>query len=68
MSWLITYQMYEYNRLQGNAKTVVTEMHPVKFQKNKTYGDDYNNISCAILFAMQVPVEYHGLFARRGTS
>ena len=59
MNWLITYQSYNYGRPQGTAKTVVTKMHPVEFQKNNQYGDEYNNYFCAILFAMQVPVEYN---------
>lgn len=55
MNWLITYQMYEYAEPKGRAETVVTETHPVKFQRQRT--GNYGNVSCAILFAMEVPAD-----------
>ncbi len=55
MNWLITYQLYEYDRPQGAAKTIVTEGHPVKFQRQQT--GEYGNRSCAILFAMEIPAD-----------
>ncbi len=53
MSWLITYQLYEYDRPQGKAITVVTETHPVELQRQ--HSDGCGNMSCAILFVMKVP-------------